>query len=788
MGACVALWSTLQPGWGLLAAAAAIALVAVASRQVMLACLLGGLVVTGAAAQVRLEARWPAARAGDRALVTGVIDSLPVRRGDGVEFDLVGELIAPPSQARALRVRVTWRSPPVAPRAGERWRLVLRLRPPRAPVNPGAVDQERFLFRERVDALGVVVPSRLGRREALAKPGWSAWRESIAERIRDSVEDRDAAALIAGLAVGATTAMTRDQWRVFGATGTVHLVAISGLHVTMFAWLATIAARRAWRALRLGRLCEREPLAAAVGLAAAAGYALLAGFSVPTQRTLLMLVVWWMARLTGRPDGGLEVIGLALLAVLLFDPLAPLAAGFWLSFAAIGVLIATDGVPVGGAGRVDAASASPGAPDTAATGGRAAALRLRALLARGARATRELSATQWRVTAALAPATLLLFGSVPVAGLLANLLAIPFFSLLLVPLILASLAAWPLAPALASGGWRLAEQCYLQAWPWFEAMADLPGAVWSVEPELAWLPVALLALPWWLLPGPALLRATGLVALLPLLAPARAGLAPGEFAALLLETGDGIALLVLTRHHALVYDTGDVYGSDGVRAARVVVPALRAFGRPGFDLVVQSRATGFRVAGVATLLTGVPIGEVRSGGPWSAGPRRVAACDRSAGWIWDEVEVRVFPGAPVAPDAETAPSCVLRVASRAGRGPALLVPAQVDRIEATWLASPASAVALRAAVVLAPRRGSAAALTPSFVAAIGAQQVLVASRELGDPQRRRIARQWGVAEDRVMSTARQGALVIGQRPPAAELEVSRLVDRQPRWIWRVPRE
>ena len=189
-----------------------------------------------------------------------------------------------------------------------------------------------------------MLPSALGRREAAAGPGWAGWRESIAERIRASVVDRDAAALIAGLAVGATADMTREQWRVFGATGTVHLVAISGLHVTMFAWLATVATRRAWRLARLGRWCDREPLAAAVGLAAASGYALLAGFTVPTQRTLLMLAIWWGARLAGRPQGGLEVIGLALLGVLLFDPLAPLAAGFWLSFAAIGVLIATDGL------------------------------------------------------------------------------------------------------------------------------------------------------------------------------------------------------------------------------------------------------------------------------------------------------------------------------------------------------------------------------------------------------------------------------------------------------------
>jgi competence protein ComEC len=794
-GACGALWSTLQPGWVLLASAGALALLAAALRRSVLACLLGGFVVTGLVAQARLDARWPAARAGERVLVSGEVASLPARRGAAIEFDLQARVIAPVTLARELRVRVQWRAPQVAPRAGERWQLVLRLQPPRAPVNPGGVDAERFLFRDGVDALGVVVPTALGRREAPAAAGWLAWREAIAERIRAGVVDRDAAALIAGLAVGATTDMTREQWRVFGATGTVHLVAISGLHVTMFAWLATGAARRGWRLARLGRCCDREPLAAAVGLAAASGYALLAGFSVPTQRTLLMLVIWWGARLAGRPQGGLEVIGLALLGVLLFDPLAPLAAGFWLSFAAIAVLIAADGAGEREAPRVAVGplSGSPGSDARGDAESAAAAVRRRlaavaSRLACAPSALRDLVVTQWRITAALTPATLLLFGSVPVAGLVANLVAIPLFSVVLVPLILASLAAWPLAPTLATGGWRLAEQVYLGSWPLFEALADLPGAVWWAEPELAWLPAALLSLPWLLLPGPALLRVGAVAVLLPLVAPSRLALAPGEFAAVLLDSGDGVALLVLTRGHTLLYDTGDVYGSDGGRATRVVLPALRAFGRRELDLVVQSRATGFRVAGVAALLDGVPVGDVRSGGDWVAAPQPVAGCDRNTGWIWDDVEVRVFPGAPADPAAPTAPSCVLRVAAHGGRGTALLVPAQVDRAEATLLAARAARQSLRAAVVVAPRRGSPAAITPEFVAAVRARHVLVASRGLDDPRRRRIARRWQVADARVRATGRDGALVVGQRQADGEAELARLVDRQPRWIWRVPRD
>ncbi len=759
-GACAALWSTLQPGWGVLAAVALLALAAMALRRVGIACLLAGFVVTAAVAQLRLEARWPAAQAGERRLVSGRVASLPVQRGDTLEFDLVGRVLAPAGATRELRVRVRWRAPAIAPRAGERWRVVLRLSPPRAPLNPGGPDQERLLFRDGVEALGTVVPSALARREARAAAGWNPWRQAIAERIRERVVDRDAAALIAGLAVGATTDMTREQWRVFGATGTVHLVAISGLHVTMFAWLATGLARFGWRRGRLGRMLDREPFAAGVGLLAATGYALLAGFSVPTQRTLVMLAVWWAGRLAGRPQGGLEVLGLALLAVLALDPLAPLSAGFWLSFAAIAVLIAAEGPrsPAGGA------------------------------LPRAWHWLRELLATQWRVTVALAPATLMLFGSVPLAGLGANLVAIPLFSALLVPLILASLAAWPLAPGLAGSGWQLAETLYLATWPLFEAIADLPGAVWSVAPEIPWLPIGLLALPLAMLPGPWPLRGTALLAVLPLLGTPRLSLAPGEFVAWLLDTGDGVALLVVTRSHALLYDTGDVYGSDGSRALGVVLPALQSLGRRELDVVVQSRANAFRVAGVAALMSRTTVGEVRSGGQWTAPPQRVAGCASASGWYWDDVEVRIFPGVGSPLSGADPPSCVLRVAAYGGRGPALLVPGQVDRAEATLLASRTAQQRLRAEVVVAPRRGSPASAAPAFVGAIGAESVLVANREMSDTRRALLASTWRVPRDRVHVTARDGALRVAPTARGRRIEVRRLVDLQPRWVWRLSRD
>jgi competence protein ComEC len=210
---------------------------------------------------------------------------------------------------------------------------MLRLEPIVSSNNPGATNAERAALRDRIDATGSVVSWSATRREASRVPGVLELRQRMAESIAVAVDDRDAAALFQGLAVGATGEITREQWRVFSVTGTTHLVAISGMHVTLFAWVAAFAARALWRRVaRLQQQIDREMFAAAVGVPAALAYAVLAGFGIPTQRTVVMLAVWWMLRLTAREQRGYEILATALLCVLLLDPFASYSAGFWLSW------------------------------------------------------------------------------------------------------------------------------------------------------------------------------------------------------------------------------------------------------------------------------------------------------------------------------------------------------------------------------------------------------------------------------------------------------------------------
>ncbi len=358
-----------------------------------------------------------------------------------------------------MRVRLISRDTSLRPHAGERWRLLLTLRPPRGRANPGTQDFERQLFRDEVHALGTVTPSSVNRLLDAGHAPLTALRERVSLHIQEQVVDSDAAGLIAALAVGDTGRVSREQWRVFNATGTTHLVAISGLHVTLFAVIAFAAARWLWRyCYRLFRL-QRDSFASICAFTAAAAYATLAGLSVPTMRTLIMLGVWLFARSVAREMRPFQPFAIALLAVLLLDPFAPLSAGFWLSFVAMAVIILV-------------------------TSGRAIPRPM----------WREALAVQAAITVALIPCTLALFGSLSVIGPVVNVVAIPAMSWVLVPTVLLSVVLMPLSLVASNHLLGLAEWLHNAGWPWLAATSDVPWAQVHISPPWWWFGLSVLSL------------------------------------------------------------------------------------------------------------------------------------------------------------------------------------------------------------------------------------------------------------------------------------------------------
>lgn len=684
--------------------------------------------VTAFAVLDRDAQRWPSDAAGERVVAEITIDSLPTRESGVLRFDADIAIETPATYRRALRARLNWREPPrPLPRAGERWRVMLRLDPIGSSNNPGVADAEHAALRDRIDATGSVVSWSATRREGSRTPGLLEWRQAMAEAIAATVEDRDAAALFQGLAVGATGEITREQWRVFSVTGTTHLVAISGMHVTLFAWLAAFAARALWRRIvMLQESIDRDMFAAAIGVPAALGYALLAGFGIPTQRTVVMLAVWWALRLCAREQRGYEILAAALLCVLLIDPFASYSAGFWLSFIAMAILLS-----------IDEATAAGGFTWSG----------LRALLQTAWR-------VQWRVTIALIPLTAWWFASISVASVPVNLAAIPIFSFLLVPLVLLGLLVQAMSTSLAAPLWRLAETVHEIIWPPMLWIANQSWAAIDWQPThlqflmlLVMATVMLSPLPrWWRV----IIVGIGVIGVWP----ARE-IPEGAARITILDAGDAHATLIETRGHLVVYDTGESYFSAGRSAESLVWPAILSQSRSTADLLVLSASHGFRAEGAARLAYLARIPTVIYGGSWPGAPASHYRCHRTRRWNFDGVRFETF--------AAASGSCLLRVSTPGGG--TLLIAERVDAKEAALLATDSITRAqLKATHVIAPRRGSLAAVTADFVEAIGATTVIVASAELPAARVAAIAKRWRIPVDAVQATAFRGAMQLKLDP------------------------
>jgi competence protein ComEC len=646
--------------------------------------------------------------------ITGVVAELPQRNAAGLRFRLrvesarlgSGVPVAfpkrmdvgwyngmAPAGADASAWELQYQPQPVRP--GERWELTVRVKAPHGSSNPHGFDYELWLWEQGVQATGYV---RAGAKEVRPHRVAQTWlypvarlRQALRERIELQVLNPQAAGMIAALVIGDQGAIDRADWDIFRATGVAHLVSISGLHITMFAWLAMMCVGALWR--HSSRLCHLLPAPSAAllgGLLLATAYALFSGWGVPAQRTCAMLATVVLLRLMGARWPWTSVWMLACVLVVALDPWALLQAGFWLSFVAVGVLFASD------SRSFDRQALSPG------QGSAAAAARY------GLGFVRE----QGRITLALAPLSVVLFGQLSLVGLLANVLAVPWVTLVLTPLAMLGV----LVPALWSvAAWGIDLMMLV-----LQAMAAWPGAVWMFAVPPWWLAFAsgvgslllVLPLPW-------SFRVLGLPLVLGLVVWRPLVPALGEFEIVAADVGQGNAVVVRTATHALLYDAGPRYSVESDAGNRVLVPLLSAT-HTQLQRMVLSHRDADHVGGAAAVLALQSDADVWSSldaaHPLLAKAKSVR-CQAGQSWVWDGVVFEVLH--PTAADYASVPalksnalSCVLRVQ---GVTQSALLVGDIERVQEAQLLSRGLAPAT---FLLVPHHGSKTSSTAEFLAAV----------------------------------------------------------------------
>ncbi len=729
------------PAWTIAAGAAGLWL---SLRRPAIAAACAGAAVAVLLLSARLGHDWPCARDREQLTVSGRVIAPAIVRPGRTDFDLaITGADAPEPWPRVARL--SWYRATALPRPGEHWRLAVRLRCRQGFANPGATDRELELLRQGVGATGYVVDGDAARRldDGTTSSPIERLRARIAGSIAAALPPGPSVAVLQGLAVGLRGTVPDELWEAFATTGVAHLMAISGLHVTGCAVFILLLLRRLWRWRPLAQLPSRTAVEFGVVIAATAAYAWLAGASLPALRTLAMVGIVGLQRLLRRLLPVHQTLALAALLLCAVDPLAVSSAGFWLSFVATAALLA---VIQDGSGW-------------------------RAHVAGFARA-------QAAVTALLTPVLALVFGRLSLVAPFANAVAIPVFSFLLLPAVLAATAIEAVSGGGADRLWHGLGAALDTAWPALIAVGSWRFAAWAPAAQPAALVVAagVLALVALLLPVRGL-RAAAAAAMLAIVAGGSARPAPGGWTLTVLDVGQGLAAVVETHRHVLLFDTGPRWQGGGAAASVSVLPYLRSRGIRRIDRLLVSHDDLDHAGGIAAIERALAVTQ-RLGGPGAATGAAHGGCRRGQHWAWDDVEFEILHPPAGMPGGENDRSCVLRVS---GAGGSALLLADVEAAGEQALIGER----LAADVVLLPHHGSRSSSSPALVAAVGARLGIASAghgNRWGMPVPEVRAR-WRSAGTTVLTTAEAGAVTVRFAAGPRSLDVHAERADTPHW-WR----
>jgi competence protein ComEC len=699
-------------------------------------------------AHVRM-ADWLAPELEGRDLeVVGVVSSLPAssERATRFEFEVESSEARLPKKLLLSWHRSPWTEDGPAILAesvhpGERWLLTVRLRRPHGHVNPYGFDYEAWLLERGIGATGYVrqrgVQKHLGFRNSFFD-GVEQARETVRDRFQAVLGATPAAGILSALAVGEQRAISAEEWRLFNRTGVTHLMSISGLHVTLVSGLSAWLVAFGWRRVPAAALRVPARKAAAVAaIVAALGYTLLAGFAVPAQRTFYMVTVVALALWAGRIASPARTLALALAIIVAADPWAPLAPGLWLSFAAVALIFY--------------------------------------VASREARVLQWVR-MQWAITIGLAPAALLLFGQISVAGPLANAVAIPLVSVVVTPLALLAVV-FPFEGILELAAWLVEWLLAFLEW-----CAALPGALWQQHVPPLWTVAAAMAgVAWLLAPRGVPWRIAGLALMAPAFAATPPAPAAGEAWITALDVGQGLAVVVRTATRTLLYDAVPSYGGEADSGGRIVVPLLRGAGVESLDVMVVSHEDLDHLGGALTVLETFQVRALESSLPTAHALHTLVPesrrCAAGRAWEWDGVRFEFLHPQPRWESARrNNQSCVLRVAAG---GRAMLLTGDIERAAEAVLVREN----LKADVLLVPHHGSRTSSSEGFIAAVAPRWAVVPAgyrNRFGHPARDVLER-YAAAGVRVLRTDRDGAVRVVLKRDAVGVEGERL--RAPRY-WR----
>lgn len=639
-----------------------------------------------------LITQWiPTAIEGKPIKVIGTIQQIPETSEEVLSFEFkIKETQPKDLWPNPGRVKIHWRDPITPIKVGEEWQFFLRLKRPRSYSNLGSFDRERQFFQKRLVAEGYVVDELPYQKRANSGFGYliDRVRSYLKNLIFHSLEGKHFLGIINALVIGEKDKITFDQWQVFKNTGTAHLMAISGLHIGLVASFAFMFTRFIGYLLPLSlRKIPVQWLAALVSIIIASGYAVLAGFSIPTQRALTMVILLMVGILRRRCYSLARNYFLALGGVLLLDPLSTLSLGFWLSFSAVGIILY------------------------------------------GMRGRLNIKGAWWRwgrlhgiIFLGLAPLSLASFGSLSLSSPLANLIAIPWVSLWVIPCSLVGIFIGLIHNQAGTILLKIAEYFMALLWPLLKTLSTLPHWTWSpaylsnTHLILFFIGILLLLAPRGI-PG----KGMGIIWLLPFFLTKPTRIESNQALITVLDVGQGLATIVETKKHLLVFDTGPKLSAYSDTGEKVILPFLKSRGRKSIDMLVISHGDMDHIGGAYSILNSLPVGMILTSEPELFPGKQKMSCHSNQQWQWDGVKFEILH-----PDSKNFKkrndySCVLKVTTKVSSA---LLTADIEVPSERRLLERVSSK-LKSTVMLVPHHGSRTSSSLEFIQAVNPEYAII---------------------------------------------------------------